>query len=105
MRISNKRTVAGMVLALVPTGPTRNRQVSRILQGQFHTVSVTGLASILRGVGFERIQVHPRAPTISWRGMSFAAKLAYLTGQMLYAITFGGVNISPGVLLFAQKPV
>jgi hypothetical protein len=36
--------------------------------------------------------------------MSAGARLAYLSPQVLNALTFGMVNLSPGVLLFAQKP-
>jgi SAM-dependent methyltransferase len=104
MRLSNKRTVAAVVRALSPAGPTRDRRLSRILQGQFHTISVERLAAILHRMGFERVRVEPWAPTISWRGMSFAARLAYLPPQVLHVLTFGKVNLSPGVLLFAQKP-
>ena len=104
MRISNKRTVAGIVRALTPAGPRRDARLSRVLQGQFHTISVRHLASIIRELGFERVEIEPWAPTISWRGMTVATKLAYAPPQALYAVTFGRVNLSPGVLLFAQKP-
>jgi SAM-dependent methyltransferase len=105
MRLSNKRTVAGVVRALTPAGPMRDRRVSRVLQGQFHSIAVKPLASILRRIGFERVEVDPWAPSISWRGMSSAARLAYLPPQVLYAVSCGRVNLSPGILLFAQKPV
>ena len=104
LRLSNKRAVAGVVRALSPAGPTRDRRVSRILQGQFHSIAVKNLAGILGGVGFERVEIDSWAPSISWRGMSVSARLAYLSPQILNAVTFGTVNWSPGVLLFAQKP-
>jgi SAM-dependent methyltransferase len=104
MRLSNKRVVAGVVRALSPAGPARDGRVSRVLQGQFHSIAVKRLAEILRRIGFDRLEIDAWAPSISWRGMSFAARLAYLPPQVLHALTWGKVNLSPGVLLFAQKP-
>jgi SAM-dependent methyltransferase len=104
MRLSNKRVVAGVVRALSPAGPARDRRVSRVLQGQFHSIAVKRLAEILRRIGFDRVEIDAWAPSISWRGMSAGARLAYLSPQVLNALTFGMVNLSPGVLLFAQKP-
>jgi SAM-dependent methyltransferase len=103
MRISNKRTVAGVIRALSPAGSTRDRRVSRILQDQFHAVSVERLVSILHRLGFERISIEPWAPTISWRAMGMTSRLAYVIPQIVYILSLGKVNLSPGVLLFAQK--
>ncbi|MGQ0810218.1 MAG: class I SAM-dependent methyltransferase [Nitrospiraceae bacterium] len=103
MRLSNKRFVLGVTRALLPGRSERDARLSRILQGQFHTISIERIAAILFEIGFERVKIEPWAPTISWRGMSVGTRLAYLLPQLIYRLTFAKVNVSPGVLLFAQK--
>jgi hypothetical protein len=102
MRVTNKRFVLGVTRALSSTD-FRNVRLSKILQGQFHSFSVHRLASILSAMGFDRVKMEPWAPSISWRGMGLRTKVAYALPQLIYRLTFGKWNLSPGVLIFAQK--
>jgi SAM-dependent methyltransferase len=102
MRLTNKRLLMGFVRAFSSAG-SRDERISRILQGQFHSISLTSLSRILHGVGFDRIQIQPHAVTAPWNSVGWQTRVAYLGAGMLYYLSFTKVNLSPGVLLFAQK--
>ena len=103
MRLTNKRVVLGLARALSRSGAERDKRLSRILQGQFHSIAIESLVSILRSVGFDRIEVDSQAMTASWRTLSASTRLAYGLARVVSLLTLYKVNLSPGVLLFAQK--
>jgi len=103
MRLTNKRFILGLVRAFSTSSSRRDAQLSRILQGQFHSISIGQFTPILRCVGFDRIHVGPGAVTALWCDLSRRAQAAYLAAQLAYVLTLSKVNISPGVLLFARK--
>ena len=104
MRISNKRFVLGLCRCFTAAGEQRNRKLSRLLQGQFHSVSPRSLSRILRSIGYEDIQVVPGAATIPVREMRLRSRIAYLASDLVYYGSLRALNFSPGVLLFASKP-
>lgn len=67
MRLTNKRVVLGLARALSRSGPERDERLSGILQGQFHSIAIESLVSILRSVGFDRIEVDSQAMMAPWR--------------------------------------
>ena len=103
MRLTNKRVVLGLARALSRSGPDRDERLSRILQGQFHSIAIESLVSILRGMGFDRIEVDSQATTAPWRTLSASTRLAYGLARVGSLLSLYKVNFSPGVLLFAQK--
>lgn len=103
MRLTNKRFVLGAVRAVFPNGPKRDARLSRILKGQFHSIGIGSLASILCSVGFDRIEIEPRAMAAPWSTLSGWTRLAYIGAQLVWEITFRKANVSPGILLFARK--
>lgn len=102
MRVTNKRFVLGVARAL-SSARSRNVRLSKILQGQFHAISIHRLASILLATGFERVTMEPWASSVSWQGMGVKTKASYVAAQLVYRMSFGNANLSPGVLLFAKK--
>jgi SAM-dependent methyltransferase len=104
MRLTNKRCILGLVRSILSRGPIRDAAISRILQTQFHSISMPSLSRVIRNNGFNRIRVWPRASAAPWRDMEWQAKAAYLVADFLYFLSFTKINVSPGVLLFAQKP-
>lgn len=103
MRLTNKRVVLGLARALSRSGPDRDERLSRLLQGQFHSIAIESLVSILRGMGFDRIEVDSQAMTAPWRRLSASTRLAYGLARVGSLLSLYKVNFSPGVLLFAQK--
>jgi SAM-dependent methyltransferase len=103
MRLTNKRVVLGLARALSRSGPDRDERLSRILKGQFHSIAIESLISILRGMGFDRIEVDSQAMTAPWRTLSASTRLAYGLARVGSLLSPYKVNFSPGVLLFAQK--
>jgi hypothetical protein len=96
--------VAGIVDRFSPPGMTKNRRVSSILQGQFHSISATSLGGILRRMGFRPVEIRPHAAAVPREAMPRKMRIAYLGSDIAYVLSLGMLNISPGVLLFAQKP-
>jgi SAM-dependent methyltransferase len=103
MRISNKRFVLGLVRAVLSAGAERDARISRILQGQFHTISMRPLSRILRQIGFDRVSIQPRAATAPWAASGWGTRGAYICTDLLHLLSFGTINLSPGVLVFARK--
>lgn len=103
MRLTNKRFVLGLARALSARGPRRDARVSRILQGQFHAIGVDRLVSILRALGFDRIAVEARAVTSPWPTLPASTRFAYSAAGLVSLVTLSKVNLSPGILLFAEK--
>ena len=84
-------------------GPKRDAKLSRMLQGQFHSISIANLASILRRVGFDGVGVEPQAAPAPASRLPVLTKTAYRLARVVSLATLSKVNVSPGVLLFAQK--
>ena len=103
MRLANKRFVWGLVRAFSAAGPARDIRISRLLQGQFHSIGLAPLSRILRGIGFDRVLIEPHATTAPWRDSPWKTGIAYLVADVLYLTSLKRVNLSPGVLLFARK--
>jgi SAM-dependent methyltransferase len=103
MRLTNKRSVLGLLRALSRSGYERDSRLSRMLQGQFHSISMRSLASVLDRVGFDRIVIEPQAVTAPCHALSGSTRLAYGLARVVSSLTFKRVNWSPGVLLFARK--
>lgn len=103
MRITNKHAILKLARALSLPGEGRNARLTAILKGQFHSIGVNRLGEILRGIGFDRLIVQPLATTAQWNTLSLGTRTAYFVAQGLYSGTFGKINLSPGVLIFAQK--
>jgi SAM-dependent methyltransferase len=105
MRLTNKRLVLGLMRFFSPAGEQRDRKLSKLLQGQFHSVSARSLCRILKSIGYEDVKVVPGAATIPFRQMRWRSRLAYLASDVVYYGSLHTLNISPGILLFASKPI
>jgi len=103
MRLTNKRVVLGAVRALTRHGSLKNEKISRILQGQFHSIVPGRLADILRGIGFKRIAVEGGAIPAPRSTLPVSTRLAYGLSKFVQEVTHSKINLSPGVLVFAQK--
>ena len=103
MRVTNKHTILNLARALSLPGEERNARLTAILKGQFHSIGVNRLGEILRGIGFDHLVIEPFATTAQWNTLSLGTRAAYSVAQGLYTATFGKVNLSPGVLIFARK--
>ncbi len=103
MRVTNKHAILNLARALSLPGEGRNARLTAILKGQFHSIGVNRLGEILRGIGFDRVEIEPFATTAQWNTLSFGTRTAYSVAQGLYKGTFGRVNLSPGVFIFARK--
>lgn len=103
MRLTNKRLILGLARAAIPFCQTRNRMTSKIIQGQFHTISPSSFKRILEEVGFEVLGVERRAMTSTWQAAALRTKIAYMSSDLIYRCSFRKINLSPGVLLFAIK--
>jgi SAM-dependent methyltransferase len=105
MRLTNKRFVLGVVRAFSTKGPLRDGRISRILQAQFNSISLTSLSRILRRVGFDQIRIQPHATTAPWDALEWKSRIAYFGADALYVLSLSKINVSPGVLLFGEKPL
>ena len=103
MRVSNKRVILGLVRAFTLKGPGRDAKLSGMLQEQFHSVSVTELKTILKSIGFDFVKIIPGATTAPWRSLSYKTRAAYLIAALIEFLTFGLIEISPGVVILARK--
>jgi len=103
MRVTNKHAILNLARALSLPGNTRDTRLTAILKGQFHSIGANSLGDILRGIGFDQIEIEPFATTAQWNTLSLGTRTAYSVAQGLYKGTFGSINLSPGVLLFARK--
>jgi SAM-dependent methyltransferase len=102
MRLTNKRFALGLARMLSRRGPERDARVSGILLGQFHTIGLDSLTEVLRELGFDRIAIESRAITAPWATLPGSTRLAYGAADLVSRLTFSKVDLSPGVLLFAQ---
>lgn len=105
MRLTNKRAVLGLARACSRPGSTRDRRLSTILKGQFHSIGMDRLAAILERIGFDHVVVEPHATSAPWNMLPVPTRLAYGLSSLTASLTRGSVNVSPGVLLFARKSV
>lgn len=102
MRLSNKRAAFGLVRTLIRDRERRDQWITRVLQNQFHAIGVRRLARVLRQIGFARIAVEPAAPVTSFTRHP-RTHVAYLVARWIQRLSLGSVDVTPGVLLFAQK--
>jgi SAM-dependent methyltransferase len=105
MRLTNKRLVMGVARALSKPGSVRDARISKILKTQFHSIDIGAFKSILTTVGFNNIEVQPHALTAPWSVLGYQTRAAYMSAAILYYVSFKTVNLSPGILLFAQKDI
>jgi SAM-dependent methyltransferase len=103
MRISNKRFVLELARRITPEGARRDARLSRMLQGQYHSISLRSLGRVLKQVGFHRIRFEAHASTATFRALTMKSRAAYLVADAILLATLGRINLSPGVLVFAQK--
>ena len=103
MRLANKRFILGMMRRLSREGPARNKRLSRYLQGQFHSISISSLARILRQIGFSGVQAIPHAMTAPASELSWQGRAWYFATDLLNCVTLGRLNLSPGIFLCARK--
>ncbi len=104
MRLSNKQWIMRLVRTFRAGGPRRNEQLTDMATGQFHAIDTKPLRTVLQDIGFDRVVFEPFATTAQWKDLSRGTRLAYTLSQVAYAGSLGKVQLSPGVLLFAQKP-
>ncbi len=104
MRISNKRLVLGIVRRVLAGGERRDRKLSNLLQGQFHSIALNRLCRVLEGIGYVDVRTCPGAATARFWKMGWRSRAAYLASDLIYFTSLGTMNLSPGVLLFARKP-
>jgi 2-polyprenyl-3-methyl-5-hydroxy-6-metoxy-1,4-benzoquinol methylase len=102
MRITNKRLFLGIARRLT-TGAGRDALLTKMLQDQFHAISLGSLGRALRKVGFDQVYFQSRATTVPFRSMSWKTLTAYFTADAIRLATFGRVNVSPGVIVYARK--
>ncbi len=105
MRITNKRLALAMARRLTPDQSARNRRLTQLLKGQYHTVGIPALSRIMRCIGFRSVEVQLRAMTIPWREMGWSTRLSYLTADVVYAASLSRINLHPGVLIIARKNI
>lgn len=102
MRTSNKRFVEG-VLRATTRGARRDRMLSRMLQGQFHSMTVHTLRRVLERIGFHVVDVQSGATSAPSSHYRPASRAAYRLAVLLDQLTDGAVNISPGVCVVAVR--
>jgi SAM-dependent methyltransferase len=103
MRLTNKRFVLGIARMLMPKGSIRDRALSRILQGQFHSVRMSELERILVQTGFDHVEIEGGATTDPSSAHWGKRRIAYRVADIICGMTYSKVNLSPGVLVFARK--
>lgn len=103
MRVTNKHAILNLARSLSLPGEGRDARLTAILKGQFHSIGVNSLGEILRGIGFDQLEIEPFATTAHWNTLSLGTRTAYSVAQGLYKGTLGRINLSPGVLIFARK--
>jgi SAM-dependent methyltransferase len=104
MRLTNKHAMIRAVDSLVPGASRRNRLISKLLLGQFHSASPGTVRRWLAKAGFVEISIEGRAMACPWSEARWRSRLAYGGTDVLRALTLGAVNLSPGILVFARKP-
>jgi SAM-dependent methyltransferase len=104
MRISNKLWYLRWLRRFLPPGEKRNLTMTAMLQGQFHAVALSQLRRILQKLAFCHIRFLPRANTLPVSMMPWRTRLAYGVSDVLYALSFTGINLYPGVIAIGEKP-
>ncbi|ABS25414.1 bifunctional 2-polyprenyl-6-hydroxyphenol methylase/3-demethylubiquinol 3-O-methyltransferase UbiG [Anaeromyxobacter sp. Fw109-5] len=105
IRTTNKRRLEGILRAITPPGPRRDRALSHVLQDQFHSMTVHTLARVLTRIGFRVAEVRSGATTAPSSGYPLYSRLVYGAAGWLDRITAGWINVSPGVCVVAVKPI
>jgi SAM-dependent methyltransferase len=104
MRLTNKHAVLRAVDALLPSASRRDRLISKLLLGQFHSASPGTVRRWLAQAGFVEPAIEGRAMACPWREARWRSRLAYGGTDLLRAVTLNAVNLSPGLLVFARRP-
>lgn len=105
MRVSNKRFALGLVRAFSQRGAARDATLSKLLQGQFHTINMLSLSRILREIGFDHVRIEPSAAAAPWSASGWTTRGAYLCADITYFLSLTMINLSPAVLVFARKAI
>jgi len=103
MRLTNKHLVLRVMRAVTVSGNLRNTRLSNILLDQFHSISTSALRDVLGNIGFIDITVATNASTAPWKGSTWKTRLSYVLSHIAYYLSFGRVNLYPGILVFATK--
>ena len=103
MRLTNKRFILGLLRSFSRPGAARDHRISYILQGQFRSIGLASLTRIMRGLGFDSIEVKSRAVTAPWSALRWQTQIAYVGAEIVRFLSLTKLNLSPGVLLFARK--
>lgn len=103
MRLSNKRHVIGGALIRYKNQPHLDAKITALLQNQFHSIGIASFEKILMDLGFTRTWVVRNAYTAPWKTLTLKSRIAYAGAEAIYQLSFHRLNISPGVLLIAQK--
>jgi hypothetical protein len=103
MRVSNKRAFYGWLRRSMPRGSKRNAKLSRAVQVHFHSISIRSLTRILKEVGFNEVHIRPHASTVPFSVARWRTRTGYLTSTVIRFLSFGRIDLSPGVLVFARK--
>lgn len=103
MRLTSKHA-AIKVLSALKNPARRDAAISRLLLGQFHSASPRTIRHWLEKADFADISIHGRAMACPWSEAHWRSRLAYGGAELLRAVTLGAVSLSPGILVFAQRP-
>jgi SAM-dependent methyltransferase len=103
MRLTSKHAAIKAVDSWMKP-PRRDKIISRLLLGQFHSATPSTIRKWLAKAGFVDISIEGRAMACPWREARWRSRLAYGGTDLLRAVTLGAVNLSPGILVFARRP-
>jgi len=78
MRVTNKRFFLGLFRMFSQEGHVRDHRISRLLQGQFHSISPFQFKKILESVGFTHLRICPYAIPMPWSQLGWRTKISYL---------------------------
>jgi SAM-dependent methyltransferase len=104
MRLTNKHA-AIRFLDRFTRSPRKDAAISRLLLAQFHSASPATIRYWLKKAGFADISIQGRATTGPWSEAGWRTRLAYGGAELLRFLTLGTVCLSPGILVFARRPV
>lgn len=104
MRLTNKHA-AIRVLGPLMNSHQRDAAISRLLLGQFHSATPGTIRHWLGKAGFVDISIHGRAMAGPWSEAPWRSRLAYGGAELLRVLTLGTINLSPGILVFARRPL
>ena len=102
VRTSNKLAIETFLRRIISAGDKRNKVMSGYLQGQFHSIQVNTLAKVMTQIGFK---VHSTVGAMTAPPQEYSKKTIamYKMADVLHWLTGGGINVSPGVMIVAEK--